>query len=294
LKQGHFQPLPDEYLIIFSTCFLVFGLPTPFTMRLVLMEDDTGVHSQAGYPPSDLNGCVAYRPGKGLIIPADGLMAPGELGSIIPHPPGMKNMFKKIALCAMLVLFLAPAAVMAAGSQGQAQGIGNEAGNCLNVQHQIATGTMAQEKFQNGQGRGSGSAMQNGDARMLQNRSCDQDCDQDQDMIRNMTRDQIRMGSDYGLAGKSQGAGSNGNGQMLQNRSCDQDCDQDQDMIRNMTRDQIRMGSESVQQQNGTAESVQTRFGITRGNGQDMLAGFADQVGARFRYMGGIFQTLLQ
>ena len=38
----------------------------------------------------------------------------------------------------MLVLFLAPATVMAAGQQGQAQGIGNEAGNCLNVQHQMA------------------------------------------------------------------------------------------------------------------------------------------------------------
>ena len=75
----------------------------------------------------------------------------------------------------MLVLILAPAAVMAAGQQGQAQGIGNEAGNCLNVQHQMADTAMAQEKFQNGQGQGSGSAMQNGDARMLQTRSCDQD-----------------------------------------------------------------------------------------------------------------------
>ena len=60
---------------------------------------------------------------------------------------------------------LAPAAVMAAGQQGQAQGIGNEAGNCLNVQHQIAGDTTAQEKFQNGQGQGSGNAMQNGDDR---------------------------------------------------------------------------------------------------------------------------------
>ncbi len=148
---------------------------------LVLVEDDT-VLITSGFPPSRLGGCVAYRPGKGLITPADGLMAPGEPGSVIPHPPGMKNMFRKIALCAMLVLFLAPAAVMAAGPQGQAQGIGNEAGNCLNVQHQIAGDTTAQEKFQNGQGQGSGSAMQNGDARMLQTRSCDQACEQDQDM----------------------------------------------------------------------------------------------------------------
>jgi len=194
----------------------------------------------------------------------------------------------------MLVLLLAPAAVMAAGQQGQAQGIGNEAGNCLNVQHQMAGTATAQEKFQNGQAQGSRSAMQNGDARMLQNRSCDQTCDQDQAMVRNMTRDQIRLGSDSGLAGKNQGAGPNGEGLMLQNRSCNQDCDQDQAMVRNMTRDQIRLGSDSTQLQNGTAESVQNRFGITKGNGQNILASFADQLGAQFRHMGGIFQTLGQ
>ena len=54
----------------------------------------------------------------------------------------------------MLVLILAPAAVMAAGQQGQAQGIGNEAGNCLNVQQQTAGNATAQEKSQNGQGQG--------------------------------------------------------------------------------------------------------------------------------------------
>jgi hypothetical protein len=206
----------------------------------------------------------------------------------------MKNMFKKIALCAMLVLFLAPAAVMAAGQQGQAQGIGNEAGNCLNVQHQIAGDTTAQEKFQNDQAQESGSAMQNGDARMLKNRSCDQTCEQDQAMIRNMTRDQIRLDSDSGLAGKNQGAGPNGDGQMLQNCSCDQDCEQDQAMVRNMTHDQIRLGSDSTQLQNGTAESVQNRFGLTKGNGQNIPTSFADQLGAQFRHMGGIFQTLGQ
>jgi hypothetical protein len=128
----------------------------------------------------------------------------------------MKNMFKKIALCAMLVLFLAPASVMAAGPQGQEQGIGNAAGNCLNVQHQIAGDTTVQEKFQNGQSQGSGIAMQKGDANMLQTRSCDQDCDQDLAMVRNMTRDQIRLDSESGLAGKNQGAGQNGDGQRLQ------------------------------------------------------------------------------
>jgi len=198
-------------------------------------------------------------------------------------------MFKKIALCAMLVLILAPAAVMAAGPQGQAQGIGNEAGNCLNVQHQVATDTAAQEKFQNGPG--SRSAMQNGNGQMDQTRSCDQTCEQDQAMVRNMTRDQIRLDSESGLAGKNQGAGPNGDGQMLQNRSCGQDCDKDQVMVRNMTHDQARLGSDSVQQQNGTSESVQNRFGVTKGNGQNILASFADQLGAQFRHMGGIFQT---
>ena len=106
-----------------------------------------------------------------------------------------------------------------------------------------------------------------------------------------MTRDQIRLNSESGLAGKNQGAGPNGDGQMLQNRSCDQDCEKDQSMLRNMTRDQIRLNSDSVQQQNGTTESVQNRFGITKGNGQNILASFADQLGAQFRHMGGIFQA---
>ncbi len=194
----------------------------------------------------------------------------------------------------MLVLILAPAAVMAAGQQGQVQSIGNEAGNCLNVQHQMAGTATAQEKFQNGQAQGSGSSMQNGDARMLKNRSCDLTCEQDQAMVRNMTRGQIRLDSDSGLAGKNQGAGPNGDGQMLRNRSCDQDCEQDQAMVRNMTRDQIRLNSDSVQQQNGTTESVQNRFGLTKGNGQNILASFAGQLGAQFRHMGGIFQTLGQ
>ena len=155
-------------------------------------------------------------------------------------------MFKKIALCAMLVLILAPASVMAAGQQGQAQGIGNEAGNCLNVQQQTASDTAAQGESRNGQGQSSQSASRNGDTLMLQTRTCDQTCEQDQTMIRNMTRDQIRLGSD------------------------------------------------SVQQQDGSAESVQSRFGLTRGNGQNILAGFADQLGFQFRNVGGIFQALLQ
>jgi len=203
-------------------------------------------------------------------------------------------MFKKIALCAMLVLILAPATVMAAGQQGQAQGIGNEAGNCLNVQHQIAGDTTAQEKSQNGQGQSIGSAYRNGDVRMLQTRSQDQTSDQDQARVQNMTRDQVRLGSESGLAGESQGAGLNGDARMLQTRSGDLTCEQDQSMAKNMTRDQIRLGSDSVQQKNGSADSVQNRFGPSKGNGQNILASFADQLGAQFRNVGGMFRTLGQ
>jgi hypothetical protein len=148
-------------------------------------------------------------------------------------------MFKKIALCAMLVLILAPASVMAAG-QGQAPGIGNEAGSSLNVQHRMAGDTLVQEKFQNG----------------LE-------------------------------------AGSNGDVRMLQTRSCDQTCEQDQFMVRNMTRDQLRPGPDAVQQQDGSAESLQNRFGLIQGNGHNILSGFADQLGVRLRNAGGIFRTLL-
>ena len=203
-------------------------------------------------------------------------------------------MFKKIALCAMLVLILAPATVMAAGQQGQAQGIGNEAGNCLNVQHQIAGDTTAQEKSQNGQGQSIGSAYRNGDVRMLQTRSQDQTGDQDQARVQNMTRDQVRLGSESGLAGESQGAGLNGDARMLQTRSGDLTCEQDQSMAKNMTRDQIRLGSDSDQQKNGSADSVQNRFGPSKGNGQNILASFADQLGAQFRNVGGMFRTLGQ
>jgi hypothetical protein len=88
--------------------------------------------------------------------------------------------------------------------------------------------------------------------------------------------------------------GSNGDARMLQNRSCDQGCDQDQAMVRNMTRDQIRLDSGSVQQQDVTAGSAQNRSGHANGNGQNILASFVDQLGAQFRYMGGILQTLGQ
>jgi hypothetical protein len=170
-------------------------------------------------------------------------------------------MFRKIALCTMLVLILAPAAVMAAGQQGQAQGIGNEAGNCLHVQQQIASETMVQEKFQHGQGQGIKSALQNGDADTLQTRSCDQSCEQDQARVRNMTRDQIRLNADGSPANENQGAGLNGDTSM------------------------------PVHQQDGSADSVQSRFGFTKGNGQNILTSFADQTGFQFRHAMGLFPT---
>jgi len=91
-------------------------------------------------------------------------------------------MYKKIALCAMLVLLLAPAAVMAAGQQGPGSCTGNEAGTCLQVQQQ-GSGDMT------GQGQ-----FQNGNAQMLRTRTCDEGCDQNQ--VRNMTRNQNRLNAD--------------------------------------------------------------------------------------------------
>ena len=191
----------------------------------------------------------------------------------------------------MLVLILAPAAVMAAGQQGQAQGIGNEAGYSLHVQQKIASETMAQEKFQYGQGQGVKNASQNGDASTLQTRSCDQSCEQDQDRVRNMTRDQIRLNADAGPANENQGAGSNGDTSMLQTRTRDQTCEQDQARVQNMTRDQIRLGSDSVQHQNGSADSVQGRLGLSKGNGQNMLTSFVEQLGFQFRHAMGQVHT---
>ena len=176
-------------------------------------------------------------------------------------------MFRKIALCAMLFLLLAPAAVMAAGPQGQASGIGKEAGCCLNAQHQMATDTMAQEKSQNGQGQGSGIASRNGDVQMLRTRSCDQTCEQDHAMVRNMTRDQIRLGPDSGIAGESRGAGSNGG-------NCSGNCS-------------------ALQKQGGLSDTVQNRYGLTKGNGQNILAGSVNQPGFPGRSAGGISPTLL-
>jgi hypothetical protein len=126
---------------------------------------------------------------------------------------------------------------------------------------------------------------------MLQTRSCDKVCEQDQDRIRNMTRDQIRLNADVGRASENQGTGSNGDAKMLQTRSCDKACEQDQDRVRNMTRNQIQLGSDPIQQQDGSSESVQNRFGLTKGNGQNILTSFTDQIGFQFRNMARTFQS---
>jgi hypothetical protein len=111
-------------------------------------------------------------------------------------------MLKKIALCAMLVLIIVPASVMAAGQGGQA-------GSGMQAQQKMSGDTMAQVQNQGINGQGSVTASQNGDTQMLRTRSCDQDCD----MVRNMTKSQVRLGSASAVSGESPGAGySAGNG----------------------------------------------------------------------------------
>ncbi len=98
-------------------------------------------------------------------------------------------MFRKIALCAMLLLVLTPVAVLAAGGQGQGMGA---AGSGQHIQP--AGGMPAQEQVQASYGQANGIASRNGEMQMLRNRTCDQTCEQDRAMIRNMTRDQLRTG----------------------------------------------------------------------------------------------------
>jgi hypothetical protein len=99
------------------------------------------------------------------------------------------------------------------------------------------------------------------------------------------------MNADAGPAIENQGAGSNGDTSMLQTRTRDQTCEQDQARVQNMTRDQVRLGSDSVQQQDGSSDSVQSRFGLTKGNGQNILTSFANQLSFQFRHAMGLVQT---
>lgn len=95
----------------------------------------------------------------------------------------------------MLVLILLPACVMAAGPQGQASGVDSGTGGSSQAQ-QAASGTTGKGRF---------GPLQNGDAPMLQNRSCNQTGGQDCDMIRNMTQSQARIG--YATAGPGESPG---------------------------------------------------------------------------------------
>jgi len=192
-------------------------------------------------------------------------------------------MLKKIALCAMLVLILVPASVMAAGMQGQASGMGKGSGS--GMQSQATTDSTAGEQLINSHGQGSAGASGSGNAGM--SGSCNGTCDQDQ--VRNMTR--------------------------IQDQDRIRTMTADQDQIQNMTRSQLRLGFESVlagegqgaglcagtgdgnctgQQQDGQAAQLQyqfagkhqAKFGLTTVNGQAILASAADAAGDMDRVMG--------
>lgn len=109
-------------------------------------------------------------------------------------------MLKKIALCAMLVLVIVPASVMAAGQGGQA-------GSGMQAQAKMAGDTMAQIQSQGSNGQGSLTASQNGDTQMLRIRLYNQTCEQDCDMVRNMTKSQIQNGYTASVSGESPGTG---------------------------------------------------------------------------------------
>jgi hypothetical protein len=102
-----------------------------------------------------------------------------------------------------------------------------------------------------------------------------------------MAQEKFQYGQDQGVKSASQ----NGDASMLQTRTRDQTYEQDPARIQNMTRDQVRLGSDSVQQQDELADSVQSRFGLTKGNGQNILTSIADQLGSRFRNAMGLFPT---
>ena len=194
-------------------------------------------------------------------------------------------MLKKIALCAMLVLILVPASVMAAGMQGQASGMGKGAGS--GMQSQATTDSTAGEQLITSHGQGSAGASGSGNARIPGAGSCNGTCDQDmvrnmtriqdhdrirnmtmeQDMIQNMTKSQLRLGYESVLAGEGQGAGlcaGNGDG--------------------NCTGRQ--QDGQVGQLQYQSAEKHQAKFGLTMVNGQNILASAADAAGDQDRAMG--------
>jgi hypothetical protein len=211
---------------------------------------------------------------------APGINRPG------PAYPGMNKMFKKIALCAMLVLILIPASVMAAGMEGQGSGSANGAGNGMQSQSQTAIDSSSGEQSINSHGQGSGTASGSGGAQMARSGSCNGTCDQDmirnmtrsqdqdmirnmtQDMIQNMTRSQLRLGYESVLAGEGQGAGAgagngSGNGSGV-----------------------LQQEGQIIQLQYQSSNMNRAQFGLTNVNGQLILATAADASGDRDRVMG--------
>lgn len=108
-------------------------------------------------------------------------------------------MLKKIALCALLVLIIVPASVMAAGQGGQA-------GSDMQAQQKMGD-TMAQVQSQGSNGQGLVTASQNGATQMLRIRTYNQTCVQDCEMARNMTKSQLRNGCAAADSGESAGTG---------------------------------------------------------------------------------------
>jgi hypothetical protein len=211
---------------------------------------------------------------------APGINRPG------PAYPGMNKMFKKIALCAMLVLILIPASVMAAGMQGQGSGSANGAGSGMQSQSQTAMDSSSGEQSINSHGQGSGTASGSGGVQMARSGSCNGTCDQDmirnmtrsqdqdmirnmtQDMIQNMTRSQLRLGYESVLAGEGQGAGAgagngSGNGSGV-----------------------LQQEGQIIQLQYQSSNMNRAQFGLTNVNGQLILATAADASGDRDRVMG--------
>jgi hypothetical protein len=159
-------------------------------------------------------------------------------------------MLKKIALCAMLVLILIPASVMAAGQSGQAQ-------------QKTSDDTTARLQTQVRSMQESGSALQDGERQTVRNRSCIQDCD----MVQNMTQNQIRLGYASAVSGDSPGtAFCNGNG------------------AGNCTAMQ-QQGGQADRLQYKSSSQQRAQSGLTTAEGQSTLDSSAEQSGDRFRTM---------
>jgi hypothetical protein len=128
-------------------------------------------------------------------------METGQVGPGVPDPNIQEaiDMIKKMAIIAVLILFLVPAFAMAAGPQGEGNGSATQ-DNGQQIQQQVSSQELRSTQMQN-----------SGESQMLQNRFCSQEClmsgvmtqnqgklqmgstnDQQQDQTRDMTWDRIR------------------------------------------------------------------------------------------------------